>query len=51
LQICLSSFCIIISDEEDFDLSSLSWIPKNNSWKITRHVYAAIYVYDSMWTF
>jgi hypothetical protein len=55
LHICLSSFCIIISDEEDFDLPSLLWIPKlyystYTSWKIPRHVHAAIYFDDSMWT-
>jgi hypothetical protein len=49
----LSSFWINISGEEDFDLPSLSWIPKlyenaYNSWKIPQHVHAGIYCYDSM---
>jgi hypothetical protein len=52
----LSSFCINISDEEDFDLPSMSWIPtlyqsKHSNLEISQHVHDGIHFYDSMWNF
>ena len=54
--ICVhSSFWMNISDEETFDLPSMSWIPtlcySTYNLEISQHVHDVIYVYDSMWTF